>query len=128
MNDKDEVLGGNEFDIIWNAISSTASAAYTVPLSVLVLTAAEAVIFVIFLPSVSRGSFIELGDGYTELTEDWAPDVQEKQYVNMKTKTNTLNGSRYILLFVLPPKDEYPKGGIGFQFVILHNFIRVKTP
>ena len=40
----------------------------------------------------AESNIIELGDGYTELTEDWAPDVQEKQYVNMKTKTNTLNG------------------------------------
>lgn len=27
-----------------------------------------------------------------ELTEDWAPNVEEKQYVNMKTASNTLNG------------------------------------
>lgn len=34
----------------------------------------------------------ELGDGVTELTEDWGPDMQETQYVNMKSKSNTLSG------------------------------------
>lgn len=37
-------------------------------------------------------NLIELGDGVTELTEDWGPDMKEVQYVNMKTKSNTLNG------------------------------------
>lgn len=37
-------------------------------------------------------NLIELGDGFTEITEDWAPNMEEKQYVNMKNKTNTLNG------------------------------------
>lgn len=40
----------------------------------------------------TTSDILELGDGFTELTEDWAPNVEEKQYVNMKTKSNTLNG------------------------------------
>lgn len=40
----------------------------------------------------TASDILELGDGFTELTEDWAPNVEEKQYVNMKTKSNTLNG------------------------------------
>lgn len=34
----------------------------------------------------------ELGDGVTELEESWGPDMKENQYVNMKSKSNTLNG------------------------------------
>lgn len=37
-------------------------------------------------------NIIELGDGFTELTEDWSPNIEEKQYVNQKTASNTLNG------------------------------------
>lgn len=37
-------------------------------------------------------NILELGDGVTELTEDLGPDMAETQYVNMKTKSNTLNG------------------------------------
>ena len=51
----------------------------------------------------AESNIIELGDGYTELTEDWAPYVQEKQYVNMKTKTNTLNG---YALSLSPERDH----------------------
>lgn len=40
----------------------------------------------------TESNIIELGDGVTELTEDWGPDMKETQYVNMKTKSNTLNG------------------------------------
>lgn len=40
----------------------------------------------------TASDIIELGDGVTELTESWGPDMKETQYVNMKTKSNTLNG------------------------------------
>ncbi len=40
----------------------------------------------------TESNIIELGDGVTELTEDWGPEMNEVQYVNMKTKSNTLNG------------------------------------
>lgn len=48
-------------------------------------------------------NILELGDGYVEITEDWAPNMEEKQYVNMKNKTNTLNG--YALS--INPEREY---------------------
>lgn len=31
-------------------------------------------------------NIVEMGDGFTELTEDWGPDVESTQYVNMKAK------------------------------------------
>ena len=34
----------------------------------------------------TESNIIELGDGFVELTEDWAHNVEEKQYVNMKTE------------------------------------------
>lgn len=40
----------------------------------------------------TASNIIELGDGVTELTEDWSPEMSEVQYVNMKSKSNTLNG------------------------------------
>lgn len=40
----------------------------------------------------ATSDIVELGDGVTELTEDWGPDMKETQYINMKTKSNTLNG------------------------------------
>lgn len=40
----------------------------------------------------TTSDIIELGDGVTELTEDLGPDMSETQYVNMKSKSNTLNG------------------------------------
>ncbi len=40
----------------------------------------------------TTSDILELGDGFTELTEDWAPETEEKQYVNMKAKASTLNG------------------------------------
>ena len=37
-------------------------------------------------------NILELGDGYTELTEDWSPNTNETTYVNMKTAATTVNG------------------------------------
>lgn len=37
-------------------------------------------------------NILELGDGYTELSEDWSPNTAEKTYVNMKTAATTVNG------------------------------------
>lgn len=34
----------------------------------------------------------EMGDGYKEITEDWGPDIDTIQYVNMKSKSSTLKG------------------------------------
>lgn len=46
---------------------------------------------------------VEMGDGFTELTEDWGPDVESKQYVNMKNKASTLKGYE----FSMSPEREY---------------------
>lgn len=40
----------------------------------------------------SASNILEMGDGYTELTEDWAPDIESTQYVNMKAAASTLKG------------------------------------
>ena len=34
----------------------------------------------------STPNIVEMGDGYKEITEDWGPDVESSQYVNMKSK------------------------------------------
>lgn len=39
-----------------------------------------------------ESNIIELGDGFTELTEDWSPNTTETTYVNMQTATTTVNG------------------------------------
>ena len=46
---------------------------------------------------------MEMGDGYTELTEDWGPDIGSTQYVNMKSKSSTLKGYE----FSMSPEREY---------------------
>lgn len=35
---------------------------------------------------------VELGDGFTELSEDWGPNTESKQYVNMKNASNSVKG------------------------------------
>lgn len=35
---------------------------------------------------------VEMGDGYKEITEDWGPNTQSDQYVNMKSASNTVKG------------------------------------
>lgn len=45
----------------------------------------------------------EMGDGYTELTEDWGPNTESKQYVNMKNASNTVKGYS----FSMTPSREY---------------------
>ena len=40
----------------------------------------------------STGKLGEMGDGFTELTEDWGPNTDQKQYVNMKNASNTVKG------------------------------------
>lgn len=48
-------------------------------------------------------NIVELGEGFVELTEDWAPNIEEKQYVNMKTASNTLNGYAFSMT---PERDH----------------------
>ena len=40
----------------------------------------------------STEKLAEMGDGFTELTEDWGPNTESKQYVNMKNASNTVKG------------------------------------
>lgn len=51
----------------------------------------------------SATNIVEIGDGFTELTEDWGPDVESKQYINMKAKAATLKGYE----FSMTPEREY---------------------
>ena len=51
----------------------------------------------------STEKLAEMGDGYTELTEDWGPNTESKQYVNMKNASNTVKG--YALS--MNPSREY---------------------
>ena len=38
---------------------------------------------------------VELGDGFTELTEDWSPSTESTQYINMKNSSNTVKGYEF---------------------------------
>ncbi len=51
----------------------------------------------------TTSNILEMGDGFTELTEDWGPDVESTQYVNMKAKASTLKGYE----FSMSPEREY---------------------
>lgn len=46
---------------------------------------------------------VEMGDGYTELTEDWGPKVETTQYVNMDAEAASVSGYS----FSLSPEREY---------------------
>lgn len=35
---------------------------------------------------------VEMGDGFNEITEDWGPNTESTQYVNMKSASNTVKG------------------------------------
>lgn len=48
-------------------------------------------------------NIMEMGDGYTEITEDWGPNVESTQYVNMKSQASTLSGYE----FSMNPEREY---------------------
>lgn len=47
--------------------------------------------------------WVEMGDGFNELTEDWSPDFKETQYVNQKNKSSSLNG----YAFSMSPEREF---------------------
>lgn len=61
--------------------------------------------------TTSTSDILELGDGFTELTEDWSPNMEEKQYVNMKTKANTLNGYGFSMT---PERDHMSDGAQAY--------------
>lgn len=46
----------------------------------------------------STSKLVEMGDGFTELQEDWGPNTESKQYVNMKSASNTVKGWAPFLL------------------------------
>ncbi len=46
---------------------------------------------------------VEMGNGYTELTEDWGPKVDSKQYVNMEAESAVVSGYS----FSMSPQREY---------------------
>lgn len=46
---------------------------------------------------------VELGDGFTELSEDWGPSIDSKQYINMKAQSSTVSGYQ----FSMNPSREY---------------------
>lgn len=56
-----------------------------------------------FIMGGASPNIVELGDGFTEITEDWGPDVGSTQYVNMKSKASTLKGYE----FSMTPEREY---------------------
>ena len=37
-------------------------------------------------------NIVVLGNGFTEITEDWGPDVSSTQYINMDAKSSTVKG------------------------------------
>lgn len=37
-------------------------------------------------------NIVMLGDGFTELAEDWGPKINSTQYINQKTESTTVNG------------------------------------
>lgn len=43
----------------------------------------------------STSDIMEIGDGVTELTEDWGPDIESKQYINMAVKASSLKGYEF---------------------------------
>ena len=51
----------------------------------------------------STSKLVEMGDGFTELQEDWGPNTESKQYVNMKSASNTVKG----YAFSMSPSRDY---------------------
>ncbi len=43
----------------------------------------------------STSNIAELGDGFKDLKEDWAPSNESTQYVNMKSAANTIKGYEF---------------------------------
>lgn len=44
-----------------------------------------------------KSNIAEMGDGYTELTEDWGPKVNTVQYVNMSSESASVDGYSFSL-------------------------------
>ena len=69
----------------------------------------------------TTSNIVEMGDGFTELTEDWGPDVGSTQYVNMKAKASTLKGYE----FSMTPEREFLDD--EFQNAINNGFKKFPT-
>lgn len=46
---------------------------------------------------------VEMGDGFSELTEDWGPNTDQKQYVNMSSSSNSVKGYAFSMT---PERDH----------------------
>lgn len=66
-------------------------------------------------------NIVEMGDGFTELTEDWGPDVGSTQYINMKTKASTLKGYEFSMSLEREYLDD------DFQTAINNGFKKFPT-
>lgn len=55
------------------------------------------------LSGSSTSNIVEMGDGYTELTESWGPKVDTKQYVNMDAESAVVSGYS----FSMSPEREF---------------------
>lgn len=43
----------------------------------------------------NTSNIVEIGDGVTELSEEWGPDIESKQYINMSAKASSLKGYEF---------------------------------
>lgn len=43
----------------------------------------------------ASANIVELGAGFTEISEDWSPNTESTQYVNMKNAANTVKGYEF---------------------------------
>lgn len=64
---------------------------------------------------------LEMGDGFSELTEEWGPSFKDTQYVNMKNGASSLNG----YAFSMSPEREHLSD--DFQKVINEGFKKFPT-
>lgn len=55
------------------------------------------------LLGLSESKIVELGTGYSEITEDWGPDTGQKHYVNMKNSSNSVKG----YAFSMSPERDF---------------------
>lgn len=59
----------------------------------------------------TTSNIVELGDGFKELSEEHSPNTEEKQYVNMKSASNTLNGYSFSMT---PERDHLSDEAQGY--------------
>lgn len=69
----------------------------------------------------AQTKIVEMGDGFSELTEDWGPSFKDTQYVNMKNGASSLNG----YAFSMTPEREHLSD--EFQKTINNGFKKFPT-